>query len=136
MPRFQLRFGTRALLVICTVIAVSLAFVLGTREPIVNRAAYESIEIGMTIDEINSKVGRLGQIGTDLPMLDTTDVAHVENLPNILQTTPPPHIVKSWRGSRYQIGVMVDGQEKVLAKYYERQTGASILDRIADRLGL
>ena len=116
--------------VICVV--ATLVGLSTTRDPIINRANYNKIRLGMTesaVDEL------LRGTSVDLAPLNFEDVMFDESADALLREYPPPHTSRSWKGDRYMISVIVDKHGRVAAKYYKRAPDASLIDRCADLLG-
>jgi hypothetical protein len=99
----------------------------------VTRSNYDWIQIGMTLDEVESQLGRDGD---DLAPLNYSDDIVFHEQSGLILQARQPHSIRSWFNSSHMISVTVDGDQKVIAKSYRRPPGVGIVQRIVDWLGL
>jgi hypothetical protein len=108
---------------------IALVALRARAHPLVNRANYERIAVGMSRAEVERI---LGKPNVELPSLATVDVVADEDT---FFRRPRPTMSDYWAGGSHHISVHFDIDDRVAAKYYGRDDDAPVWDRLLDALG-
>jgi hypothetical protein len=110
-------------------VGIALVALRARAHPRVNRANYERIAVGMSRAEVERI---LGLPNVELPSLATESVVADEDA---FIRRPRPTMPDYWAGGSHHISVHFDVNDRVAAKYYNREDDAPIWDRLVDALG-
>ena len=110
-------------------VGIALVALRARSHPLVNRANYERIAVGMSRAEVEQI---LGVPNDELPPLATVYIATDEEAFN---RNPKAALPDYWAGGSHHISVLFDKDDRVAAKYYKRDDDAPVWDRLLDALG-